>query len=223
MKIQIIILAFLLNAHSSSAQSFKELHDSLSYAIKQVELFPDSIDLRLRKAGWNIQLEQWQYALDEYDQVIKRQPANPAALFYRAFVNEKLRRYKFARRDYETLLKTIPDHLEASIGLALLNFKDNRKTEAFNIINRLAERYPDNAMVYAVRGGMELDSKMLEPAEFDYSRAIEIDSKNNDYLLNRVNIRIILGRKEDARADLDTLVKRGISRAELMDYYRKCK
>ena len=223
MKIKICFCVILFHSLSISSQSYQELRDSLSAAIRQVEMYPDSIDLRLRKAGLNIELEQWQYARDEYDQVLSRDAANPAALFYRAYVNEKQGRYNFARVDYENLLKVIPDHFEGSIGLTLLNFKDNHKTEAFNMINQLTERNPDKAIVYAVRGGMEVDNKMLEPAEFDFSKAIELEPTNTDYILNRVNVRILLGRKTDACADLDKLVKLGVARAELKSYYNKCK
>ena len=70
---------------------------------------------------------------------------------------------------------------------------------------------------------MELDRKMLEPAEFDYSKAIALDPSNIDYRLNRANIRINLKRKDEACEDLDFLVKQGIPRANLMEYYQKCK
>lgn len=55
---------------------------------------------------------------------------------------------------------------------------------------------------------MEMDHKHYELAEFDYSKAIELEPENNNYRLNRINVRIILKRKDDARNDLDILVKR---------------
>ena len=71
---------------------------------------------------------------------VNRQPDNVAALFYRAFVNEKQHRYKFARLDLEHLLYVVPGNFEATLGLALLNQKDNRHTEAMNMINLLVEQ-----------------------------------------------------------------------------------
>lgn len=81
-------------------------------------------------------LEQWSFARDEYDYILLREPDNIAALYYRAFVNEKLGRLNFARLDYENLLKRVPGNFEAQLGLALLNEKDHHYTEAFNLTQR---------------------------------------------------------------------------------------
>ena len=60
---------------------------------------------------------------------------------------------------------------------------------------------------------------MLELAEYDYQKAIELDSHNRDYLLNHVDILITLGRKTDALADLETLSGLGMALGELKDFY----
>lgn len=219
----IILSIFTYFCDRVSAQNYQALRDSLSKATEALSYKPDSLDLRLKKAGWNIFLEQWQYARDEYDFVLKQDPNNIAALFYRAFVNEKQKRYNFARLDYENLIKIVPYHFEARLGLALLNHKDKHFTEALNQINKLVELYPDSAIVYAARAGMEMDYKHYELAEFDYSKAIELEPENNNYRLNRINVRIILKRKDDARNDLDILVRNGIPRANLAEYYMKCR
>lgn len=102
----LILLALCLNCFGQEDEHMdrKALRDSLSQASNVLAYHPDSLDLRLRKAKWNILLEEWQYAREEYDYVLNRQPDNVAALFYRAFVNEKQHRYKFARLDLEHLL-----------------------------------------------------------------------------------------------------------------------
>ena len=90
---------------------------------------------------------------------------NPAALYFRAFTNTKLGRYKFARLDYTNLLTIVPGHFEALLGLALLNDLDNRKTEAMDQANMLVEQFPDSAVAYAARAGMELERKQYLLAE----------------------------------------------------------
>ena len=222
-KVFCLIIFILCIFKIVAAQSYQALRDSLSAATEALSYKPDSLDLRLKKASWNILLEQWQYAKEEYYYVLWHDPNNIAALFYRAYVNEKQNRYNFARLDYESLINIVPLHFEARLGLALLNHKDRHFTEAMDQINKLVELYPDSAVAYAARAGMELDRKMLEPAEFDYSKAIALDPSNIDYRLNRANIRINLKRKDEACEDLDFLVKQGIPRANLMEYYQKCK
>ena len=117
----------------------------------------------------------------------------------------------------------MPGHFEAMLGLALLNQKDNRPTEAFNQINTLVAQHPNNAVAYAARGGIEIERKMYTPAEYDFTRAIELDPKNTDYRLNRANVRLLTGRNKEAREDLDAMVGQGVPRANLVEWYKKCR
>lgn len=223
MKRRILLLALCLLSLTAFAQDRSALRDSLSAAVDRLGYYPDSTDLRLRKASWNIELGQWQYAKDEYDYVLKREPRNIAALFYRAFVNEKMKRYGFARLDYETLLSVVPGNFEGRLGLALLNQKDHHYTEALDNINILVSQYPDSAVAYAARGGMEAERNMLDLAEYDFGKAIELAPDNTEYRLNRVDVRLRMKRKDEAREDLDEMVKRGVARANLADWYAKCR
>lgn len=218
-KILMNISLALLLALPIQAQDNQTLRDSLARATEVLAYAPDSIDLRLKKAAWNIQLEQWDYAKDDLDKVLFLNNTNIAGLFYRAFVNEKLKRYNFARLDYQNLLVLVPGNFQAQLGLALLNEKDKHYTEAYDGINNLIEQFPDSAMAYAARGGMEKERGMLELAEYDYQKAIELDSHNRDYLLNHVDILITLGRKTDALADLEKLRGLGMALGELKDFY----
>lgn len=206
---------------SSIAQERSQLRDSLSKALETLAYHPDSVDLILKKASWNIELGQWQYAKDSYDDVLRLEPYNPAALFFRAYANEKLNRLNFARLDYETLLTIVPGNFEAQLGLALLNFKDKHFTEAMDMANRLVSQFPDSAVAYAARAGMERERGMTELAEYDYTEALCRDSANTDYLLSRADLRIQLRMWDDARRDLDKLVALGIPQSSLKAFYRR--
>lgn len=206
---------------SVKAQDNQALRDSLAKATNTLAYYPDSIDLRLKKAAWNIQLEQWSYAKDDLDKVLFLNNTNIAGLFYRAFVNEKLRRYNFARLDYQNLLVLVPGNFQAQLGLALLNEKDKHFTEAYDGINSLIEQYPDSAIAYAARGGMEKEKKQLELAEYDYAEALRRDSGNVDYLINHTDLLISLGRKSEALEDLRRLQERGLKAGQLRDFYAR--
>ena len=206
---------------SSIAQERSQLRVSLSKALETLAYHPDSVDLILKKASWNIELGQWQYAKDSYDDVLRLEPYNPAALFFRAYANEKLNRLNFARLDYETLLTIVPGNFEAQLGLALLNFKDKHFTEAMDMANRLVSQFPDSAVAYAARAGMERERGMTELAEYDYTEALRRDSANTDYLLSRADLRIELRMWDDARRDLDKLVALGIPQSSLKAFYRR--
>ncbi len=199
----------------------KALRDSLAEATQVLAYHPDSIDLRLKKAAWNIQLEQWQYAKDDLDKVLFLNNTNIAGLFYRAFVNEKLLRYNFARLDYQNLLVLVPGNFQAQLGLALLNEKDKHYTEAYDGINNLIEQYPDSAAAYAARGGIEKERGKLELAEYDYAKAITLDDDNQDYRINHIDLLILLGRKLDAYDELDALQRKGVKAGQLQEFYRR--
>ena len=112
-------VCFFLCSNSISAQNTDNpLRDSLRMASRDLSFHPDSVDLRLKKASWNIQLHEWNYAKDEYDIILKFNPRNLSALLYRAYVNVQLLRYNFARLDYQNLLSIVPGNFEAQLGLA---------------------------------------------------------------------------------------------------------
>lgn len=203
------------------AQSMNPLRDSLKVATERLSYHPDSIDLRLRKAGWNMQLEEWQNAKVEYDAVLRHEPTNIAALYYRAYCNDRLGRYNFARLDYQNVLTLVPGNFEACLGLALLNEKDLHYTEALDGINQLVTAHPDSAAAWAARAGIESERGMNELAEYDYGEALQLDPDNKDYLISRANLRIKLHNYTDAQQDLDKLLQLGTPRAALKEWYDK--
>lgn len=212
-----------MTALGANAQSTQQLREQLKDASEILSYFPDSTDLRLRKAAINLELKEWEYAKTEYDYILDRDPRNISALFYRAYVNEQLKRYGFARQDYEFLLSLVPGNAEARLGLALLNQKDRRFTEAMDMMNRLIEDYPRKALYYAARGNMERERQLYPLAEYDYTMALELDPKNTDYLVNRADVRILQGLKKEALSDLKQLERMGINRKALSDFYKRLK
>lgn len=216
-----VFLLILCLSTEAMAQNNNPLRDSLKAASEKLSFHPDSIDLRLKKAGWNIQLEEWQNAKIEYDIVLRHEPTNIAALYYRAFCNERLGRYNFARLDYQNVLTLVPGNFEARLGLALLNEKDKHYTEALDGINQLVTAYPDSAVAWAARAGIESERGMNELAEYDYGKALQLDPDNRDYLLTRADLRIKLLNYTDAKQDLDRLVQLGTPRAALKEWYDK--
>ena len=216
-------LSLLLRLPSLAQEDRKALRDSLKLAMEQLSYHPDSVDLRLRKAAWNMQLGEWQYAKDEYDRVINHHPDNLAARYYRAYANTQLRRYNFARLDYETVLRVVPGNFDARLGLALLNQKDHHYTEAMDGVNMLVSTYPDSATAWAARAGIEKERDMKELAAYDYGEALRRQPDNRDWLLARADLLIALRRYDEARKDLDRLVALGVSRGQLRDMYRQTK
>ncbi len=215
-----LALGLLMSLTMQAQEDRKALRDSLKQAMETLSYHPDSVDLRLRKAAWNMQLGEWQYAKDEYDWVISHQPDNLAARYYRAYANTQLRRYNFARLDYENVLRVVPGNFDARLGLALLNQKDHHYTEAMDGVNMLVSSYPDSATAWAARAGIERERDMKELAVYDYGEALRREPNNRDWLLARADLLIALRRYEEARKDLDRLVVLGVARGELREMYK---
>lgn len=215
-----LALGLLMSLTMQAQEDRKALRDSLKQAMEILSYHPDSVDLRLRKAAWNMQLGEWQYAKDEYDWVISHQPDNLAARYYRAYANTQLRRYNFARLDYENVLRVVPGNFDARLGLALLNQKDHHYTEAMDGVNMLVSSYPDSATAWAARAGIERERDMKELAVYDYGEALRREPNNRDWLLARADLLIALRRYEEARKDLDRLVALGVARGELREMYK---
>ena len=136
---KLILICLLMGSLCASAQTPQQWRDSVSVLMEQIRLHPNSIDLRLRKAEANINLLQWDYALEEYGRVLRMDSRNLAALYFRAYCYGKQHHYDLAKADYEAFLTIQPQHLEAHIGLAHVLQKMERKTDTMDELNRIVQ------------------------------------------------------------------------------------
>ncbi len=218
-----VLCISLLSAWSQSAtQQEKTINwrDSLSVLNREIAHEVSwNTDLHLRKAAANMELQQWQYAIDEYSLILQHQVQNPAALFFRAYAATRLRRYEVARTDYEEFLHIFPTHSEARLSLAYVLELMDRKTEALDQLNMLVEMHPDSATYYASRASLERDLGQLEASVYDWEQAILRDGQNADYVVSEVELLLYLERRKEARRVLDAAVQRGIPRGLLHSWY----
>ncbi len=214
------VLGVAVPQQHAMAQNYR---DSLTAINRQIATSPWSTDLHLRKAAFNLQLKQWQYAIDEYGLVLQRDPRNPAALFYRAYANTHLRRYDLARNDYRDLLADHPHHFEARLSLAVVQQLMGRRQDALDELNQLVQQHPDSAVAYAARANMERELKQDDAALYDWQRAEQLSPHDATYVVSHVDLLLVLERRQEARRVLDAAVRRGIPRGMLRDWYEKTK
>ena len=190
----------------------QQWRDSLAVLNRLITAQPQSTDFRLKKAAVNIELKQWEYAIEEYGNVLRLEPRNLAALFFRAYAHTTLRHYAQARADYETFLSIAPIHLEARLGLAKVCERMGRTTDAMDELNRTVQMFPDSAVVYAARALLEDKLNMTEPALYDWSEAIRRDGDNMDYVASKADLLQRMGRKKEAQRELDAIIRQGRQR-----------
>jgi len=208
---------------SASAQTRQEWRDSLTRLNDSIRLKPYDTDLRLRKAAVNIELEQWDYAAEEYGRVLRLDPKNLAALYYRAYVNTTLRRYDLAKSDYETFLTIVPKHFEAQLGLAMIKRKLEHSADALDELNRLVQAFPDSALSYAARAGYEAELKQYDLALYDWDEALKRAPRNKEYQVSKVDVLIAMKRYDEAWRQLEQLMRQGVPKAALKEWIDKCK
>lgn len=218
MRVYLFIFVFVF-VSSSSAQTRQVWRDSLETLSANLKQDPTNIDLRLRKAEADIQLEQWDYALAEYGRILRADERNLAALFFRAYVHEKQKHYDLAKVDYDAFLAIEPVHLEARLGLAHVLQKMGRKQDTIDELNRIVQMFPDSADAYAARAAYETELQQYEVAVYDWGEAARLNPDNVDYTISKVDVLLRLGRQKEAREALDSLVARGTPRGLLKEWY----
>ena len=218
-----VLIIVLFWTVCASAQTPKQWRDSVSVLIEQINLHPNNIDLRLKKAEANINLSQYDYAAEEYSKVLKQDERNLAAIYFRAYCYTQLRQYSMARADYDAFLAIQPEHLEAHLGLARVLQLLNRRADAVDELNRCVQMFPDSADAYAARAAYETQLKQYDAALYDWDEALRLRPNDASLTVSKVDILLNLGRIREAREALDKAVKQGTTRAALREWYDKCK
>ncbi len=209
-----------LHAQRTEQQRWR---DSLTVLNKLIAQSSWSTDLHLRKATANLELKQWEYAIEEYRLVLQKEPRNPAALFYRAYANTHMRRFDLARNDLNDLLIYLPRHFEARLSLAVVLQQMGHKQEALDQLNQTIELHADSAVAYAARANLEREMKLDDAALYDWQRAEELSPLDPLYVVSHADLLIVLERREEARRVLDAAVGRGVPRGMLLEWYDKVK
>lgn len=222
MRKSFVVLLFICGV-MAHAQTSQEWRDSVSTLIEQIRLHPKNIDLRLKKAEANINLQQWDYAIEEYGRVLRLDERNLAALYFRAYCQGKVHHYDLAKVDYEQFLAIQPQHFEAHLGLAHVLQKMGRKTDTVDELNRIVLLFPDSAQAYAARAAYETEQGQYEVALFDWDEALRCQPSNEGYTVSKVDVLIRMNRRKEARETLDTLVRKGTPRGALKEWYDQCK
>ena len=219
----LLVLSGAMMQQTAYAQSNQEWRDSLNILNQQIAQSPYSADLHMRKAAINLELQQWEFAVDEYKTVLQHDENNLTALFYRAYAYTHLRRYDLAKNDYNDLLLIVPTHMEARIGLSYVYQLMGKRNDALDLLNIVVEQHPDSVAGYVARASLETEMNQYESALYDWEEAIKLNPENTDYQLSYIDVLIRMERYDAARRELNKLASRGVSQGVLREYYKRLK
>jgi len=219
----VLTIACWLWAVGMQAQSNHEWRDSLNAISQQIARSPYSAALHFRKAAINLELQQWEYAVDEYKTILQHDEKNLTAMFYRAYAYTHLRRYDLAKNDYNDILLEKPTHMEARLGLAYVYQQMGKRNDALDLLGIVVEQHPDSVAGYVARASLETEMQRYDAALYDWEEAIKRDPENTDYQLSYIDVLISMGRKEAARRELDKLSGRGVNQGALRAFYKRIK
>lgn len=216
-------MSLLLMAVCAQAQTPQQWRDSVTTLMEQIRLNPDNIDLRLKKAEANINLQQYDYAISEYGDVLRLDEKNLAALYFRAYCHSQKQRYDLAKVDYETFILIDPMQLNAHLGLAHTLQKMGRKADTVDQLNRCVQLFPDSADAYAARAAYETEQQLYDVALYDWDEAFRLNPRKVEYAVSKVDVLLRQRRILDARLALDELVRKGTPRAALKEWFDRCR
>lgn len=189
--------------------------EALNLYTSGLNLSPKDMELRLDRAALLYRMGNQARAASDYSDVLDYQPENMEALQMRAHIYAGMHDYKRARADYETILTIEPLNERAYIGLILVNDRSGRPREAMEQINSLIAVYPNHAVLYAIRGGMEQNRRLYEQALADLTHALEMEPENVDFYVSRATLFLEMKKKKLARRDVQMALKYGADPIEM--------
>ena len=189
--------------------------EALDLYTSGLNLSPKNMELRLDRAALLYRMGNQARAAADYSDVLDYQPENMEALQMRAHIYAGMHDYKRARADYESILNIEPLNEKAYIGLILVNDRSGRPREAMEQMNSLIAVYPNHAVLYAIRGGMEQHRRQYEQALVDLTHAIEMEPENVDFYVSRATLHLEMNKKKLARRDVQMALKYGADPIEM--------
>ena len=90
-------------------------------------------------------------------------------------------------------------------------------------MKKLILEYDNNAVWYVARADIEREMEHLDLALTDLDEAIRLDNSLIDAFLLRGDIYLVQGKKQQAKADFDRVLRLGVPMAQLVERFNQCK
>lgn len=132
------------------------------------------------------------------DQILAKDPYNPAINIQRAEDYALSKKYKLARDSYKKALKGDPENPDALFGYAQMSFYTDDVKTAEEVFQQILDKDPANAAALAYMGKIAYDAENYLRASKFIVEALKYDSNNYDYWMDYGTYLRYQGKFDDA-------------------------
>lgn len=133
-------------------------------------------DSTLSKAQNFIQAADYFAALQLLNPLVKEQPKNAEALYWRAYSYLKLEKYDLARGNFLLAIKNKSGYHEAYAGLGVVFAETKQYPESLKAFDTAIDFWKFSPEYFNYRGNTKYNLQKYQAAFFDFDQAIKLDS-----------------------------------------------
>lgn len=212
----------LLNLGTIQRRQGKLKEAEESYTIG-LAFLPNNLTLLNSRAQLFAEMEKYPEAINDYTEVIYREPENEDAYYERALCKLMNQDTLGARLDLEQIDRFNPNSAKSRLGMAYVYKAQQMWREASELYDALIERNPRNASLLRERAEVFYFSNRMGAALDDVNKSIDFDPRDPYSYLLRAQIRYAKGDREFARRDLNQALELGLNKDEVRDLIEKLK
>jgi tetratricopeptide (TPR) repeat protein len=132
---------------------------------------------------------EYKRAIEDFDEIIRRDPADAAAFRNRGYFHHDLGAYTDALDDYAHAMRIDPGNADDYAGRACAYLALKKYEEALSDCTEALRFDPHFVLPYTVRGWIHLDCKQYGLAIADFSEAIRLSPNDSDLYQRRAEAR----------------------------------
>jgi tetratricopeptide (TPR) repeat protein len=176
--------------------------DSTNYKYYQLRA-----QLFLKLANKYMAISDFNTALNLLNIEINKNPEDIILLFNRADLLNMVGSPSEAMANYNQVLSFFPDNYEALKQKSRISLSLKMWEDAIKAYNKLKQNYPDEEEFYNNVAIASLNLGNYNESLDNLNRTVQINSSNCDALYNRSKLNKIMGKNDEAKADIRQIVK----------------
>lgn len=180
---------------------------------KSLDLNPENLDVVYSRAKTYTDKNDFENAIIDCSIIIDQNPSFKDIYFERAYVNIRLENYNDAKKDLESQLALTPTDFKSLASLINIKTKLKLFDEALVDYEKILTAFPEQPnlhILYSNRANLFKDINQLPKALESINMALTLNKDYDIGCLNRADINLKLGNKEQACTDFQKALELGV-------------